>query len=113
MDTKTISLLMTDVKTRKLIGVNREIMEETLRIFNISAKVLLVRRSNAMWDILLPTEDAAAKSLAWDIFTTKSLRLQTGCREMKVALNGAPLYITEGHLGFSCPNLKTLLMSRR
>lgn len=40
VSTKTISLLTTDVKSHKFIGVNRENMEETLKSLNIRAKVL-------------------------------------------------------------------------
>lgn len=34
VNTRTISLLTTDIKTHKLIGVNREIMEEALKKTN-------------------------------------------------------------------------------
>lgn len=67
--------LMTDVKSSKCIIVNRESMEEALKSLNIGDKVLALQ-SNARWDILLQTEEAA-KSLAGSILTTKSLRLQT------------------------------------
>lgn len=75
VSTKPISLLTTDVKSRKFIGVNRESMEEALKSLNVGVKVL-AWRSNAKWDILLQIEEAA-KSLAESIFKTKSLRLQT------------------------------------
>lgn len=88
--------------TRKLIGVNRDIMEESIKSLNIGAKVL-ARRSRAMWDILLASEDAA-KSLAGGggILTTKSVRLQTedlGTRKTKVTLHEVPLFISLDHLG--------------
>lgn len=38
--TKTIYLLSTDVKTRKLVGVSRETIEEDLTSLNIDASVL-------------------------------------------------------------------------
>lgn len=38
--TRTISLLTTDVKFRKLMGVSKELMEEFLKSFNIGAKIL-------------------------------------------------------------------------
>lgn len=75
VNTRTIPLLRTDVKTRKLIGVDRVIMEEALKSLRIVAKIL-ERRSNAMWDILLATEDAA-NSLDGSITITKAVRLQT------------------------------------
>lgn len=83
--------MTTDIKSRKLTGVNREAMEEALESLNIRAKVL-ARRSNAMWDILLSTEDAE-KSLANNILTTKSVGLHSeymGTRKTKVTLLGVP-----------------------
>lgn len=65
---RTISLLTTDIKTIKLIGVKREIMVNALKSLKIGAKILA--RSNAMWDVLLATEDAA-KTLAGSILITK------------------------------------------
>lgn len=65
VNTKIISLLTTDIKSSKLIGVSREIMEDALKSLNIGTKVLACR-SNAMWDILLQTEDVA-KALAGSI----------------------------------------------
>lgn len=52
---RTTSLLTTDVKTRTLIGVRREIIKEAMKSINIAPKVV-ARRSNAMGgDILLTT----------------------------------------------------------
>lgn len=56
--TKTISLLTTDVKTRKLVGVSRETIEEALTSLNIGASVL-TKQSNTMSDILLASEEVA------------------------------------------------------
>lgn len=75
MSYRTISLLTTDVKTRRLLGISRQIMEEALKSLNASPKIL-VRQSNTMWDILLATSDEV-KALAGGILTTKSVRLQT------------------------------------
>lgn len=91
-----------DVKTRKLIGVNREIVEEAIKSLNIGAKVL-ARRRRAMWDILLASEDSA-KALTSSIMTTKSVRLQTEYlwnKKSKVILHRVLLYIALDHLGFS------------
>lgn len=44
---RTTSLLTTDVKTRTLIGVRREIIKEAMKSINIAPKVV-ARRSNAM-----------------------------------------------------------------
>lgn len=51
---RTIALLTVYVKTRKFIAVKRKMTEEALEVLNIGANVL-VRSSNAMWDILLET----------------------------------------------------------
>lgn len=58
MAAKTIYLLTDDVKSKTFMAVSREAMEEALKDLNIGVK-LLVRRSNAMSDILLATEKAA------------------------------------------------------
>lgn len=76
-------------------------MEEAIKRLNIAVKIL-VRRSRAMWDILLASDDTA-KSLVGNIMTTKSVRLQTeylGTRKTKVILHGVHLYILLDHLGF-------------
>lgn len=70
--TRTVSLLATDVKTRKLVGVPSETMEKALRSFNIATKVW-AKGSNAMWNILLGNKKAAEKS-AGSILTTKSVK---------------------------------------
>lgn len=46
---RMISLLTLDVKTRWLISVSREIMEEVLKSLSISLKIV-ARNSNVMWD---------------------------------------------------------------
>lgn len=61
-----------DSKARKLIKVNRDVMKEALKSFQISAEIL-AGRSKAM---LLATEDAA-KPPTGCILTTNSIRLQT------------------------------------
>lgn len=99
LNTKMISMLTVDVKTRKLTGVNRETMKEAIMSLKIPANVL--HRSRAMWDILLASEDAV-KSLTCSIMTTKLMRLQTDydrIRKTKVILYGVPLILLD-HLVF-------------
>lgn len=101
VNTNTICLLTTVVKTHMLMDFNREIMEETLKSLNTGAKVY-VRCSIAIWGIVLQKAEAA-KSLAGDILTTKSVRIQTEYmrrRKTKVPLHRIPLFIPEDHLGF-------------
>lgn len=100
VNTRNISLVTTDIKKRKLIGMNREIMKEALKTLKIGAQVLS-RRSNAMSDILLATEDAV-RSWAGSILLTKIVRLQTEyveTRKTNVTLHGDPFSISEDHLG--------------
>lgn len=95
-----ISLLT--IKTRKLIGVNRVSMEESLKCLNIVANIK-AQGKNDMWDILLATEDVS-KSLAGNILTAKTDRLQTeymATRKTKFTLYGVLLYITKDHLRFA------------
>lgn len=99
INTRTISLLATDLKTRKLIGVSRDVMEEFLKSLNIGANEL-AHRSNSLRNILLAMKEAA-KSLAVIILTAKLLRLQTkymGTQKAWITLLKVPMYITEDNL---------------
>lgn len=49
---------MMDVKTCKLVAINREAIEEAVKRLRINSKIL-AKHSNTMWDILLATEDEA------------------------------------------------------
>lgn len=73
-------------------------MEAALKALNIAAKVLACR-SNVGYPA---TTEEAAKALAGNALTTKSIRLQTeymGTRKTRITLHGVPMYITEDHLG--------------
>lgn len=75
-------------------------MEEALKALKINPKVL-ARRTNALWDILLATEQQA-KVLAGSVLITKSLCLQTeymGTRRTKVTIHGVPVDISEDRMG--------------
>lgn len=88
------------VKTWKLIGVSSESMEIALKSLQITSKVL-TRRTNALWDLLLSTEQQA-KELAGSILNTKHFRLQTeymGSRRTKVTIHGVPVDIPEDRMG--------------
>lgn len=50
--TGIISLLTPDVKTRKLIDINRDVMEEPMKSLEVRTK-FLAKLLNAMWNILL------------------------------------------------------------
>lgn len=71
---KAISLLTPDVNIRKLVGFSRERMEEARKSLEIIVKVL-TKRSNAMWEILL-TSDEETKALVESILTDLEVRMQ-------------------------------------
>ena len=74
VETKTLSLIITDIKTRRLPSIRKETFEELLRAAGIPAKYFC-RRSFATWDVLLPSEELAVK-LASNNITSKHFRLQ-------------------------------------
>lgn len=79
-------------------------MEKVLKSVNIGVK-LLVRRSNAMCDILLVSEES--RMLAGSIITTKIVRMQTehmGTQRTKITLHWMPMDVEEDHVGtfFTC-----------
>ena len=89
---KTISFVITDIKTRRLANVNKEKFEETLKSAGIPGKYIC-RRSFATWDVLLPTEELA-KKLATSNINTKYFRLQPeylGKRHIKVTVCNASM----------------------
>ena len=89
---KTISFVITDIKTRRLANVNKEKFEETLKSAGIPGKYIC-RRSFATWDVLLPTEELA-KKLATSNINTKYFRLQPeylGKRHIKVTVYNASM----------------------
>lgn len=81
------------------MGVSREGIEEVLKSLSIGVK-LLVRRSNAMCDILLVPEES--RSLTGSIITTKMVGVQTehiGTQRTKVTLHWMPMDVEEDHVG--------------
>lgn len=89
VNARIASLLITDVTTRGLIGVSGEKLEESLKILKSHPK-LSTRRTNAMCDNILPTEQQVRVS--WII------RLQTGYMETRRTRNtvkGVPVDICE------------------
>ena len=97
MQPKTISLVATDLKTRRLAGIKKkETFEELLKAAGIPAKYYC-RRSFATWDILLPSEELATK-LAGDNVTSKYFRLQPeylGRRRIKITVCNVPIQLNE------------------
>lgn len=103
--TMIISLLMTDVKTCKLVGVSREAIEEAFKSLT---------RPNVIWDILLATKDES-KQIAGNILMTKALWLQTeymGTHRTRISLLWVPMDITETMWEPSSPSSGRSRMSR-
>ena len=94
---KTISFVVTDLKTRRLAGVKKkETFEELLMVAGIPAKYYC-RRSFATWDVLLPSEELVSK-LAGDNVTSKYFRLQPeylGRRRIKITVCNVPIQLNE------------------
>ena len=87
VEPKTLSFVVTDIKTRTLANLKKETFEETLKTAGIPGKYIC-RRSFAAWDILLSTEDLA-KKLVTNNITTKYFRFQPeyrGKRHIKVTV---------------------------
>ena len=87
VEPKTLSFVVTDLKTKRLAGLKKETFEDLLKSANIPGKYFC-RRSFATRDVLLPSEEVA-KKLAGGNITTRFFRLQPeyrGKRRIKVTV---------------------------
>ena len=92
---RVLSLVVSDLKTKRLVGLSKDTFKELLRKAGIPCQYFC-RKSFATWDVLLPTEEQAAKTAAKDIIT-KHLRLQPeykGTRRLRVTVCNVPAIIT-------------------
>ena len=92
---RVLSLVVSDLKTKRLVGLNKDSFEELLRKSGIPCQYFC-RKSFATWDVLLPTEQQAAKTAEKDIIT-KHFRLQPeykGTRRLRVTVCNVPAIIT-------------------
>ena len=116
VEPKTLSLVVTNLRTRRLAGLKKESFEEVLKTAGIPGKYFY-RMSFATWDVLLPSEDRA-KKLATNNITAKYFLLQPeyrGQRRIKVTvcnvsmqLNGdVPAAYLSSHGGVGDYNLIT------
>ena len=95
LEPRILSLVVTDIKTRRLVGQKKEGFEDLLRKAGVPCQ-FFCRRSFATWDILLPPEEQAAKAAVSNI-TTKFIRLQPeyrGTRRIRVTVCNVPAFIT-------------------
>ena len=87
VEPKTLSFVVTDIKTKRLAGIKKETFEDLLKTANIPGKYFC-RRSFATWDVLFPSEEAT-KKLAGGNITTRFFRLQPeyrGKRRIRVTV---------------------------
>ena len=92
---RVLSLVVSDLKTKRLVGLNNDSFEELLRKSGIPCQYFY-RKSFATWDVLLPTEQQAAKTAEKDIIT-KLFKLQPeykGTRRLRVTVCNVPAIIT-------------------
>ena len=92
---RVLSLVVSDLKTKRLVGQTKDVFEELLRKAGIPCQYFC-RKSFATWDVLLPTEKQAAKTAESDIIT-KHFRLQPeykGTRRLRVTVCNVPAIIT-------------------
>ena len=92
---RILSLVVSDLKTKRLVGLKKETFDELLRKAGIPCQYFC-RKSFATWDVLLPTEDQAAK-LAANNITTRCFRLQPeyrGTRRLNVTICNVPASFT-------------------
>ena len=61
VEPKTLSFVVTDLKTKRLAGLKKETFEDLLKTANIPGKYFC-RRSFATWDVLLPSQEIAKKN---------------------------------------------------
>ena len=95
MEPRIISLVVTDLKTRRLVGLKKEGFEDLLRKAGVPCRYYC-RRSFATWDVLLPSREQAAK-IASNHITTKFFLLQPeylGTRRIRVTVCNVPAFIT-------------------
>ena len=94
LEPRIVSLVVTDLKTRRLVGLKKEGFEDLLRKAGVPCQYFC-RRSFATWDILLPSSDQAAKVASSNII--KFFRLQPeylGTRRIRVTICNVPAFIT-------------------
>ena len=95
LEPRILSLVVTDLKTIRLVGLKKEGFEDLLRKAGVPCQNFC-RRSFATWDVLLPSKEQAAKAASRTI-STKFFRLQPeymGIRRVRVTVCNVPVFIT-------------------
>ena len=92
----TLSLIVTDIRTRRLAGLKKETLKELLKAAGIPARYFC-RRSFATWDALLPSQELATKLAGKSIITSKYYRLHAeymGKKQIKVTVWNVPIQLS-------------------
>ena len=95
LESRILYLVVTDLKTRRLTGLKKDTFEEPLLTAVIPCQYFC-RRSFAIYDVLLPTKEHAAK-IAGSNIMTKFFRLQLkymGARRVRVTVCNIPAFLT-------------------
>ena len=97
VEPKTLSFIITDLRTRKLAGIKKETFEELLKSASIPCRYFC-RWSFAIWDVLLPSEGMAVNVTGINV-SPKHFRLKpeyTGTRQIKVTVCSIPVQLNGG-----------------
>ena len=95
LEPRIVSLMVTDLKSRQLVGLKKKGFEDLFRKAGVPCQYFC-RRSFATWDVLLPSSDQAAKVASSNIIT-KFFRLQPeylGTHRIRVTICNVPAFIT-------------------
>ena len=89
---KTLSFIVTDLRTRTLVGIRKDTFEELLKAAGIPGRYFY-RWSFTTWDVLLPSEELAVK-LAVSIISSKFFQPEyKSKRRIKVTMCNVPIQI--------------------
>ena len=103
LEPRIVSLVVTGIKTRRVVGLKKEGFEDLERKAGVPCQYFC--RSFATWDVLLPSTEQAEKVASSKIMT-KFFRLQPeylGTRRIGVTICNVPAFITEEMLAaFLC-----------
>ena len=95
LEPRIVSWVVTDLKSRQLVGLKKEWFEDLIRKAGVPCQCFC-RNSFATWDVLLPCREQAAMVASGNI-TTKFFRLQPkylGTRRIRVTVCNVPAFIT-------------------
>ena len=93
---KIVSFVVADLKTRRLAGIGRDTFEDLLGAASVPVRYCC-GRGFATWDVLLPSEDLAAR-LAGDSIASGYFRLQPeymGGRRVEITVCNVPIRLDE------------------